>query len=71
MRIWFYVVKLHLTDIMFGVQRSNIKKTSSRKLNHIILIAKMCISIFKKNSKICLAIKKSIMFEQQLQIRTV
>ena len=59
-------VKLHLTDIMFGVQRSNIKENIIKKINHIILIAKMCISIFKKtNSKICLAIT----FEQQLQIR--
>ena len=61
-------VNLHLTDIMFGVQRSNIKENISKKINHIILIAKMCISIFKEtNSKICLAIT----FEQQLQIRKV
>ena len=54
--------------IMFGVQRSNIKENISKKINHIILIAKMCISIFKEtNSKICLAIT----FEQQLQIRKV
>ena len=63
-------VKLHLTDIMFGVQRSNIKENIIKKINHIILIAKMCISTFKKtNSKISLAI--SITFEQQLQIRKV
>ena len=61
-------VKLNLTDIMFGVQRSNIKENIRKKINHIILTAKICISIFKKtNSKICLAIT----FEQQLQIRKV
>ena len=60
-------VKLHLTDKMFGVQKSKIIQNIG-KVNHILLIAKMCISIFKKtNSKICLAIT----FEQQLQIRKV
>ena len=38
-------VKLHLTDIMFGVQRPNVKENIIKKINHIILIAKMCISI--------------------------
>ena len=31
---------------MFGVQRSNIKENIIKKINHSILIAKMCIIIF-------------------------
>ena len=58
---------MHPTDIMFGMQRSNVKE-NIKKINHIILIPELCISIFKKtNSKICFAIT----FEQQLQIRKV
>ena len=58
---------MHLTDIMFAKQKSCVKE-NIKKIDHIVLIAKMSISIFKKtNSKICLA----IMFKQQLQIRKV
>ena len=35
-------VKLHLIDIIFVVQGSNIKE-NIKKINHIILIAKMCV----------------------------
>ena len=48
-------VKLHLTDIMFGVQRSNIKENIIKKINHIILIAKMCI---RDSNTLCFTTRK-------------
>ena len=61
-------MKLYITDIMFGVQSPKVQENIIKKINHIILITKMCISIFKKtNPRICLGIT----FEQQLQTRKV
>ena len=37
-------VKLYVIDI-FGVQRSNIKENTIKKINHILLIAKIIIII--------------------------
>ena len=44
-------IKLHSTDIMFGVQRPNMQTYYIKKINHVILIARMCISIFKTKNK--------------------
>ena len=48
-------IKLYSTDILFGVQRSNKhtheKNDLIKKINLVILIAKMCKSIFKKKKK--------------------
>ena len=64
-------VKLHLTNIMFGVQRSNVKENIIKKINHIILIAKMCISllVFKQKSRTKQKHTVQDSFEKQLQIR--
>ena len=43
-------IKLHCTDIMLGVQRPNMQTYYIKKINHVILIAKMCISIFNNNN---------------------
>ena len=43
-------VKLYFTDILFGVQRSNTRKDFIKKINHVILTAKMCISTFRKQT---------------------
>ena len=43
-------IKLHSTDILFGVQRSNSHKKFIKKINHVLPVAKMCISIFKKTT---------------------
>ena len=43
-------IRLGLEDIFFGVQKHNkiSNKVEKRKVNKIILIGKMCISIYKK-----------------------
>ena len=43
-------INLTLNDILFGVNnKTNICKSLAATLNHILLIGKMCISIYKKN----------------------
>ena len=70
MREFGITIKLYSTDILFGVQRSNThtKKGCIKKINHVILIAKKCTSIFKKtNSPFFLFVT----FENQLLARNV
>ena len=61
-------VKLHLqiTDVLFGVKKLNVKKEYLMKINHILLLGKMCISIFKKTNS---PFRLKEFFEKQLQIR--
>ena len=62
-------VKLKTNDVLFGIVSSpDLNKRELKRINHILLIAKMCISIFKKtNSRSDL---KQI-FENHLQIRNM
>jgi hypothetical protein len=46
-------IDLNIHDVLFGLKRNGMTEMQILKINHIILIAKMCISIFKKtDSKI-------------------
>ena len=48
-------VQVHLIafDILFGIKCFNVGKIKLKKMNHVILIAKMCISIFRKTQSHC------------------
>ena len=61
-------IQLRVIDVLFGVKNLNITKESLKKLNHTILIAKMCISIFKKTSS---PFSLKAIFEKQLQVRNI
>ena len=61
-------INLKVNDIMFGVTNTNICKSKVAALNHILLIGKMCISIYRKtNAKTPLI----VLFEQNLSYRNV
>ena len=59
-------IKLHVQNVLFGITNPSIKNMNVRQLNHVLLIGKMCISIFKKtNSRISI---KDI-FENNMRFR--
>ena len=61
---------VHLTalNVLFGVCKTGLSNLEYKIINHIILIGKMCISIYKKtNGKVPL----SILFEQNVWYRKV
>ena len=43
-------IQTHLTvvDVLFGIKQHNYGKVKTKRINHVILIAKMCISMCKK-----------------------
>ena len=60
-------IKLSVTDVLFGIGKCDgIRTNKLKKINHIILIAKMCTSIFKKTNS---AFPLQHIFEKQLHIR--
>ena len=59
-------IQLQVTDILFGMKLAGVSK--SKCINHVILIAKMCISIFKKTNS--LYPLKDI-FETHMQVRNI
>ena len=64
-----YNVKINLNekDILFGLQKQvTITEKHRLTINHILLIGKMCISIFKKTQKHALLYD---LFEVQINIR--
>ena len=46
-------IQTHLTvvDVLFGIKQHNYGKVKTKLINHVILIAKMCISMYKKQTK--------------------
>ena len=57
-QLWFGInfnvqVDLTAVDIIFGVKCLNVGKIKLKNMNHVILIAKMCRSIFKKTQAHC------------------
>ena len=46
-------IQTHLTvvDFLFGIKQHNCGKVKTKRINHVILIAKMCISMYKKINK--------------------
>jgi len=62
-------IKLGVSDVLFGITHfSTISKDKLKKINHIILIAKMCVSIFKKTESVY---SPMTIFERQLALRKV
>ena len=47
-------IQTHLTvvDVLFGIKQHNYGKVKTKRIDHVILIAKMCISMYKKIKKI-------------------
>ena len=43
-------IQTHLTDVdvLFGIKQHNYGKVKTKRINHITVIAKMCISMYKK-----------------------
>ena len=43
-------IQTHLTvvDVLFAIKQHNYGKVKTKLINHVILIAKMCISMYKK-----------------------
>ena len=62
------VTRLSITDVLFGLDNNRFQKSIRNKLNHIILIAKMSISIFRKtNGRAPL----SVIFQNHLRLRRI
>ena len=39
-----------VVDVLFGIKQHNYGKVKTKRINHVILIAKMCISMYKKTT---------------------
>ena len=49
---------------MFGIKQHNYGKVKTKLINHVILIGKMCISMYKKTNAF---LQLSMIFENQLR----
>ena len=60
----------HLTivDVLFGIRQYDYGKVKTKRINQIILKAKMCVSIYKKTKSF---IPLSMIFENPLRVRYV
>ena len=60
-------IQTHLTvgDVLFGIKQHNYGKVKSKRINHVILIAKMCISLCKKANAF---LPLSMIFENHLRL---
>ena len=60
-------IGIHLTivDVLFGIKQYDYGKVQTKRINHINLIAKMCISIYKKTKSF---LPLSMIFENQLRV---
>ena len=63
-------IQTHLTvfDILFGIKQHNCGKVKTKRINHVIFIAKICISMYKKANAF---FPLSMIFENQLRLRNV
>ena len=63
-------IQTHLTvvDVLFGIKQHNYRKVKTKLTNHVILIAKMCISMYKKTNAF---LPLSMIFENQLRFQNV
>ena len=59
-------IQLSCTDVMFGYQVNN-GNENNRKINHIILIGKMCIGIFRYSTPLNII----CIFERECQLRKI
>ena len=64
-------IHTHLTavDVLFGIKQHNCRKVKTKQINHAILKAKMCISMYKKTNASFLPL--SMLFENQLRLQNV
>ena len=60
----------HLTivDVLFGIKQYDYGKVKTKRIDHIILIAKTCIHIYKESKSF---LPLSMIFENQLRVRYV
>ena len=61
-------VELSVQTILFGLQNSTLARFKVDYINHIILVAKMCISIVKKTETVN---SLHIIFEKEIQLRNI
>ena len=62
-------IQTHLTvGVLFGIKQHNYGKVKTKRINHVILIAKMCISMYKKTNAF---LPLSMIFENQLRFQNV
>ena len=63
-------IQTHLTvvGVLFRIKQHNYRKVKTKLINHVILIAKMCISLYKKTNAF---LAMSMIFENQLRLRNV
>ena len=50
-KFWNYIQQYILTtvvDVLFGIKQHDYGKVKTKRINHVILIAKLCISMYKK-----------------------
>ena len=67
--ITFYIqTHLIVVDVLFGIKQHNYGKVKTKRINHVILIAKMCISMYKKTNAF---LPLSMIFENQLRFQNV
>ena len=60
-------ISLTVVVLLFGIKQHNYRKVKTEQINHIILIAKMCISIYINVS--CTSfLPSSMIFENQLRL---
>ena len=65
-----FEIQTHLTvvDVLFGVKQHNCGKVKTKRLNHVILIAKMSVSMYTKTNAF---LPLSMIFENLLKLRNV
>ena len=61
-------VELSVYTLLFGLQNSTLDRMKVLYINHVILVAKMCISIYKKTEKIH---NLYVLFEKEINLRNV
>ena len=63
-------IQTHLTvvDVLFGIKQHKYGKVKTKLINQVILIAKTCISMYKKTNAF---LPLSMIFENQLRFRNV
>ena len=63
-------IQTHLTvvDVLFEIKQHNCGKVKTKRINHVILTAKMCISMYNKANAF---VPLSMILENQLRLRNV
>ena len=59
--------KINLSEAMFSIRKNIYDKITTKSANHVILIAKMCIGIFKYGTPVDII----AMFEREIRLRNL